>query len=79
MMEHVLPLQHLDPIPATITTTPVVTNVICNGESNGTITINVTSGVGPRIQLFDGVTATAFTTNNTFTGLVQEPLCGDRA
>ncbi|CAH0337479.1 hypothetical protein FVB9288_03242 [Flavobacterium sp. CECT 9288] len=61
----------LDPIPATVIATPIVTNVSCNGGNDGTITINVTSGVGPyEYSLFDGVTTTAFTTNNTFTGLV---------
>lgn len=61
----------LDPIPATVIATPIVTNVSCNGGNDGTITINVTSGVGPyEYSLSDGVTTTAFTTNNTFTGLV---------
>ncbi|MFN7100743.1 MAG: SprB repeat-containing protein, partial [Flavobacterium sp.] len=61
----------LDPIPATVIATPIVTNVSCNGGTDGTITINVTSGVGPyEYSLSDGVTTTAFTTNNTFTGLV---------
>lgn len=59
----------LDPIPTTVFTT-TETNVSCNGGSDGTITVNVTSGEGPyEYSLFDGVTATAFTTNNTFTGL----------
>lgn len=61
----------LDPIPATIIAAPIVTNVSCNGGNDGTITINVTSGVGPyEYSLFDGVTSTAFQTGNTFTGLV---------
>lgn len=33
----------LDPIPATVIATPIVTNVSCNGGNDGTITINVTS------------------------------------
>ena len=61
----------LDPIPATVIATPVVTNVSCNGGSDGTITVTVTSGEGPyEYSLFDGVTTSPFTTNNTFTGLV---------
>ncbi|MGL2992981.1 T9SS type B sorting domain-containing protein [Flavobacterium sp. TSSA_36] len=61
----------IDPIPTTVIAAPTVTDVSCNGGNDGTITIDVTSGVGPyEYSLFDGVTATAFTTNNTFTDLV---------
>jgi gliding motility-associated-like protein len=61
----------IDPIPATVIATPVVTNVSCNGGNNGTISINVTSGIGPfEYSLFDGATSTAFQSDNIFTGLV---------
>lgn len=60
----------IDPIPATVLATPTVKNVSCNAGTDGEITINVTSGVGPyEYSLFDGVTSTAFQTGNTFTGL----------
>ncbi|HRA71218.1 MAG TPA: T9SS type B sorting domain-containing protein [Flavobacterium sp.] len=55
----------LDPIPGTtFTTTP--TNVSCFGGADGTITVNVTSGVGPyEYQLDAGI----FQPSNVFTGL----------
>lgn len=55
----------LDPIPPTVfTTTP--TNVSCFGGTDGTITVNVTSGVGPyEYQLDAGI----FQPSNVFTGL----------
>ncbi|MFV8357101.1 T9SS type B sorting domain-containing protein [Flavobacterium sp. XS1P32] len=49
----------LDPIPATVIATPVVTNVICNGESNGTISVTVTSGEGPYTYSLSGPTTNA--------------------
>ena len=56
----------LDPIPTTVFGT-TVTNVSCNGGSDGTITVNVTGGEGPyRYSLDGGVTEY---TTNTFTGL----------
>ncbi|WP_406844828.1 T9SS type B sorting domain-containing protein [Flavobacterium soyae] len=55
----------LDPIQSTVFTT-VQTNVSCNGGSDGTITVNVTSGVGPYQYQLDGGT---FQTSNVFTGL----------
>ncbi|MFH7016147.1 T9SS type B sorting domain-containing protein [Flavobacterium sp. FlaQc-47] len=55
----------LDPIQPTLFTT-TQTNVSCNGGTDGTITVNVTSGVGPyQYQLGAGV----FQTSNVFTGL----------
>ncbi|MES2575911.1 MAG: SprB repeat-containing protein, partial [Bacteroidota bacterium] len=55
----------LDPIvPTLFTTTP--TNVSCFGGTDGTITVNVTSGVGPYQYQLDGGT---FQTSNVFTGL----------
>ncbi|MBZ4044781.1 SprB repeat-containing protein, partial [Flavobacterium hibisci] len=55
----------LDPITPTVFTT-TETNVSCNGVADGTITVNVTSGVGPyEYQLNAGV----FQTSNVFTGL----------
>ncbi|MFD1603195.1 beta strand repeat-containing protein, partial [Flavobacterium artemisiae] len=55
----------LDPLPATVFTT-AVTDVICNGGSDGTITVNVTSGVGPYQYQLNGGT---FQASNVFTGL----------
>ncbi|PXY38663.1 chromophore lyase, partial [Flavobacterium cheongpyeongense] len=55
----------LDPITPTVFTT-TETNVSCNGLADGTITVNVTSGVGPyEYRLGAG----AFQTSNVFTGL----------
>ncbi|RKS94781.1 gliding motility-associated-like protein [Flavobacterium limicola] len=60
----------IDPIPATVLATPIVKNVSCNAGTDGEITINVTSGVGPyKYSLFDGVTSTPFQTANTFANL----------
>ncbi|WP_339919617.1 T9SS type B sorting domain-containing protein [uncultured Flavobacterium sp.] len=60
----------LDPIPATIIATPVVTNVICNGESNGTITVTVTSGEGPYTYALSGTTTNATgDASGVYTGL----------
>ncbi|WP_281322979.1 T9SS type B sorting domain-containing protein [Flavobacterium aestivum] len=59
----------LDPIPTTVFTT-TQTHVSCNGDSDGTITVNVTAGEGPyEYSLTDGVTTTPFQTGNSFTGL----------
>jgi gliding motility-associated-like protein len=55
----------LDPLPATVFTT-AQTAVKCFGGSDGTITVNVTSGVGPYQYQLDGGT---FQTSNVFTGL----------
>lgn len=55
----------LDPIPGTTFTTSQ-TNVSCFGGADGTITVNVTSGVGPYEYQLD---AGAFQTSNVFTGL----------
>ncbi len=55
----------LDPLPNTVFTT-TQTDVSCNGGSDGTITVNVTSGVGPYEYQLDGGT---FQTSNVFTGL----------
>ncbi|WP_433765035.1 T9SS type B sorting domain-containing protein [Flavobacterium ginsenosidimutans] len=55
----------LDPLPNTVFTT-AQTDVSCNGGTDGTITVNVTSGVGPyQYQLDSG----SFQTSNVFTGL----------
>ena len=55
----------LDPIPTTVFNT-TVTNVSCNGGNDGSITVNVTSGVGPfEYQLGAGI----FQSSNSFTGL----------
>ena len=55
----------LDPLPAAVFTT-AQTDVICNGGTDGTITVNVTSGVGPYMyQLGTGI----FQSSNVFTGL----------
>ncbi|WP_208796468.1 T9SS type B sorting domain-containing protein [Flavobacterium fluviatile] len=57
----------LDPIPTTVFNTSV-TNVSCNGGADGTITVNVTSGVGPyEYQLDGGI----FQSSNVFAGLSQ--------
>ncbi|PWB28348.1 T9SS type B sorting domain-containing protein [Flavobacterium sp. HTF] len=55
----------LDPIPATLFTT-VQAPVKCFGGADGTITVNVTTGVGPYQYQLDGGT---FQTSNVFTGL----------
>ena len=55
----------LDPIPATVFTT-AQTHVSCFGGADGTITVNVTSGVGPYEYQLDGGT---FQISNVFTGL----------
>ena len=55
----------LDPITPTVFTT-TETNVSCNGGTDGTITVNVSSGVGPYEYQLD---AGAFQTSNVFTGL----------
>ncbi|MFC5979809.1 hypothetical protein, partial [Flavobacterium salmonis] len=55
----------LDPITPTVFTT-TETNVSCNGVADGTITVNVTSGVGPYEYRLD---AGAFQASNVFTGL----------
>lgn len=57
----------LDPIPA-IAFTTVETDVACNGGSYGTITVNVTAGVGPFQYQLDGGTIQS---SNVFTGLAQ--------
>ncbi|TYC14144.1 T9SS type B sorting domain-containing protein [Bizionia gelidisalsuginis] len=57
----------LDPIP-TIVFTTVETDVTCNGGSDGTITVNVTAGVGPFQYQLDGG---ALQNSNVFTGLSQ--------
>ncbi|MFV5687328.1 T9SS type B sorting domain-containing protein [Flavobacterium sp. ZT3R25] len=55
----------LDPIVPTVFTT-TQTNVSCNAGTDGTITVNVTSGVGPyTYQLNAGL----FQSSNVFTGL----------
>lgn len=60
----------IDPIPTTVLAAPTVTDVSCNGGSDGTITVNVTSGEGPyEYSLTDGVTTTPFQTSNQFPGL----------
>ncbi|WAC02216.1 SprB repeat-containing protein [Lacinutrix neustonica] len=57
----------LDPIEAIVFTT-TETNVSCNGGSDGSITVNVTGGVGPfQYQLDSG----ALQNSNVFTGLSQ--------
>jgi gliding motility-associated-like protein len=59
----------LDPLPA-IVFDASATSITCNGDDNGTITVNVTSGFGPfEYQLFDGVSTTAFQASNVFTNL----------
>ncbi|MBE8727599.1 T9SS type B sorting domain-containing protein [Flavobacterium hungaricum] len=55
----------LDPLPAAVFTT-AQTDVICNGGSDGTITVTVTSGFGPYQYQLDGG---AFQASNVFTGL----------
>jgi len=57
----------LDPIP-TIAFTTVETDVSCNGGSDGTITVNVTAGVGPFQYQLD---AGPIQNSNVFTGLSQ--------
>ncbi|WP_348798281.1 T9SS type B sorting domain-containing protein [Flavobacterium adhaerens] len=55
----------LDPIPVpTITANPIA--VLCAGDSNGSVTINVTGGVGPYMYSLDG---SSFQPENEFTGL----------
>jgi gliding motility-associated-like protein len=55
----------LDPLPNTVFTT-AQTNVSCYNGTDGTITVNVTSGVGPYEYQLGGGT---FQTSNVFTGL----------
>ncbi|KAF2506405.1 beta strand repeat-containing protein, partial [Flavobacterium foetidum] len=55
----------LDPIPATVFNT-VQTHVSCNGGADGTITVNVTSGVGPYQYRLDGG---VYQSSNVFPGL----------
>ncbi|URM37843.1 T9SS type B sorting domain-containing protein [Flavobacterium anhuiense] len=55
----------LDPLPNTVFTT-AQTDVSCNSGTDGTITVNVTSGVGPYEYQLDGG---AFQASNVFTGL----------
>lgn len=53
-----------------ITGNPIVTQPRCFGESNGTIAVAVTGGVGPYTYLLDGeVFRTSSALNNTYTGL----------
>jgi gliding motility-associated-like protein len=60
----------LDPIP-TPTITPSVTNVSCNGGADGTITIDVTAGVGPyTYALTSPTTNTTGDLSGTYTGLI---------
>ncbi|OXA94724.1 gliding motility-associated C-terminal domain-containing protein [Flavobacterium hercynium] len=55
----------LDPVPPAVFTT-VQTHVSCFGGNDGTITVNVSSGVGPyQYQLGSGI----FQTSNVFAGL----------
>nr|WP_315188993.1 T9SS type B sorting domain-containing protein [uncultured Flavobacterium sp.] len=56
----------LDPIPTTLFNSPIVTNVSCNGGTDGSIVVNVISGVGPyEYQLNTGT----FQPSNVFPGL----------
>ena len=55
----------LDPVQPTLFAT-VQTHVSCFGGGDGTITVNVTSGVGPYQYQLDGGT---FQTSNVFTGV----------
>ncbi|WP_456315732.1 hypothetical protein, partial [Pseudomonas shirazensis] len=55
----------LDPVQPTLFAT-VQTHVSCFGSPDGTITVNVTSGVGPYQYQLDGGT---FQTSNVFTGV----------
>ncbi|MBB1194593.1 hypothetical protein DNC80_13060, partial [Flavobacterium sp. SOK18b] len=60
----------LDPIPATIIATPVVKDVSCNGGSDGTITVTVTSGEGPYTYVLSGTTTnTSGDASGVYTGL----------
>jgi hypothetical protein len=60
----------LDPIPATSIATSVVKDVICNGESDGTITVTVTSGEGPYTYALSGTTTnTSGDASGVYTGL----------
>ena len=45
-----------NPLP---TVTPVVTDVLCNGEANGTVDLNVSGGLAPYTIVFDGSAASA--------------------
>ncbi|MBC7847533.1 MAG: T9SS type B sorting domain-containing protein [Flavobacterium sp.] len=56
----------LDPIVPTIFPLPTPTDVSCFGGTDGTITVNITSGVGPYEYQLDAGT---FQTSNVFTGL----------
>jgi gliding motility-associated-like protein len=62
----------LDPIPA-IVFTVAETNITCPGGSDGTITVDVTAGVGPfEYQLEKGgLLITGFNPSNEFTGLAD--------
>jgi large repetitive protein len=60
----------LDPIPTTVLAAPTVTDVSCNGGSDGTITVNVTSGEGPYTFTLSGAGSnTTGDANGIYTGL----------
>ncbi|PWK02419.1 gliding motility-associated-like protein [Flavobacterium araucananum] len=59
----------LEAIPAPTVTTSS-TNVSCNGGSDGSITVNTTSGVGPfEFSWNNGTVSSPFQSSNVFTGL----------
>lgn len=55
----------LDPIPNTVFN-PIVTNVSCNGGADGSIVVNVTSGVGPYEYKLDGPVSYPYQSTNQF-------------
>jgi hypothetical protein len=59
----------LDPIPATIIATSVVKDVSCNGGSDGTITVTVTSGEGLIRMHFRAQLQTLLEMLRVYTGL----------
>ncbi len=58
----------LDPIPGIVFTT-TQTNVSCNAGNDGSITVNVTSGVGPYEYKLDGPVSYPYQSSNQFNSL----------
>ncbi|OCB71456.1 gliding motility-associated C-terminal domain-containing protein [Flavobacterium glycines] len=58
----------VDPKTPTVFTT-AETNVNCNGSNEGTITVNVSSGVGPYQYKLDGSVSYGYQTSNQFNSL----------
>lgn len=57
------------PIPDPVTFTTTTTPVVCNGDSNGTITVNLSAGNNNPVYTYEIVPGTGPQTSNVFTGL----------